>query len=244
MSYCVYCHTNKVNGKKYIGITCQDIQDRWRIDGKGYSQQKKFYNAIQKYGWDNFIHEILYTNLSEEDACAIEIFLIEHFDTIKNGYNVQSGGHPTKHSSTTVEKIRSAHLGKKRSEEAISKMTATKINKYGIKVQCIETKQIYDSMGEAARATGIDKTSISRCCAGKQMTAGGYHWGLINAPQSVIKDKRKRAVLCVTTGIIYESIQAAAAATNSDASNICKVCNGKYKTTNKLQWKWVEENVQ
>lgn len=241
MSYCVYCHTNKINGKKYIGITCQDIQDRWRIDGKGYSQQKKFYNAIQKYGWDNFTHEILYTNLNEEDACAIEVFLIEHFNTIKNGYNVQPGGHPTKHSSATVEKIRISHLGKKRPEEATSKMTNTKIAKYGIKVQCIETKKTYNSMGEASRDTGIDKTSISRCCAGKQITAGGYHWSFIDTAQQITKDRRKRAVLCITTGIVYESIQAAAVATNSDASNICKVCNGKYKTTNKLQWKWMDE---
>ena len=244
MSYCVYCHTNKTNGKKYIGITCQDIQDRWRIDGRGYAGQKKFYNAIIKYGWDNFIHEILYTGLSEEDACEIEKFLIEYYGSIKNGYNVQSGGHPTKHSSKTIEKIKASHLGKHRDPKTVAKMTATKIEKYGLAVICVETQQVFASMGEAARITGIDKTSISRCCNGQQMTAGKYHWQLLNTDKiSTKNDKRKKKVMCVNTGIIYESVQAAAAHTNSDASNICKVCNGKYKTTNKLKWKWVEEDV-
>ena len=53
--YCVYVHTNKANGKKYIGITCRNPEVRWR-NGAGYKRHPKFYAAIQKYGWDGFTH--------------------------------------------------------------------------------------------------------------------------------------------------------------------------------------------
>ena len=51
--YTVYMHVNKINNKKYIGITCQKLNKRWR-NGKGYENSPHFYMSINKYGWDNF----------------------------------------------------------------------------------------------------------------------------------------------------------------------------------------------
>lgn len=92
MNYNVYKHTNLINNKTYIGITSQKCENRWGINGKGYELQPKFYNAIQKYGWHNFQHEILYTNLSKEDALQIESQLIQQYNSIENGYNVSPYG--------------------------------------------------------------------------------------------------------------------------------------------------------
>lgn len=91
--YCVYCHTNLINNKKYIGITSQLPNHRWGKDGNGYKGQK-FYNAIQKYGWDNFEHEILFDNLTKEEAENLEIELIAKFNARDDrfGYNVAVGG--------------------------------------------------------------------------------------------------------------------------------------------------------
>ena len=75
--YKVYKHTNKINGKVYIGITSyRYAKTRWS-NGNGYSQQSLFWNAICKYGWDNFDHEILFDNLTQEEACQKEIELIK-----------------------------------------------------------------------------------------------------------------------------------------------------------------------
>ena len=92
-SFIVYCHTNKINGKKYIGITSQTPEQRFR-HGKGYKKSKYFNRAIQKYGWDNFTHEILYKDLTIEDAKEKEIELIKLFNTRDNdkGYNILAGG--------------------------------------------------------------------------------------------------------------------------------------------------------
>ena len=56
-TYCVYVHTNKFNGKKYVGQTCQKPEVRFGKNGSGYVGSRVFYNAILKYGWDNFYHE-------------------------------------------------------------------------------------------------------------------------------------------------------------------------------------------
>ena len=43
-------------------------------------------------------------------------------------------------------------------------------------VLCIETNKIYNSAKEAERKTGVDSTSIGRCCNGVRKSAGKYHW--------------------------------------------------------------------
>ena len=110
-SYCVYVHTNKVNGKKYVGQTCQcPPEKRWKKDGSGYKHNEYFYNSIQKYGWDNFAHEIIKDNLMNEEANKLEEFLINKFDTLNrsNGYNFRHGGNNGRHSKETKEKLKKA----------------------------------------------------------------------------------------------------------------------------------------
>lgn len=102
--FCVYCHINKINGKRYIGQTC-DLKERWRCKGKNYFASVKFFNAIKKYGWDSFEHIVLYENLTLEEANRIEEELIEKYDTIKNGYNIKSGGENSVMSEESKKKM-------------------------------------------------------------------------------------------------------------------------------------------
>lgn len=94
--YTVYAHTNKTNFKTYFGQTCQeDLTKRWG-GGHGYRQCPVFYNAIKKYGWNGFTHEIIKTGLTKDEADALEKECIWFFMTNKHefGYNVQEGGRP------------------------------------------------------------------------------------------------------------------------------------------------------
>lgn len=93
-NYIVYMHIFP-NGKRYIGITNQTPERRWRNNGDGYKYaQKLIWYAIRKYGWENVKHEILYQNLSKEEACQKEIELIAEYNTTnrEHGYNYHIGG--------------------------------------------------------------------------------------------------------------------------------------------------------
>ena len=243
-NYKVYVHINKINNKKYVGITKQKCQERWKHDGFGYKKQEKFFRAIQKYGWDNFEHIILYENLNAEQAGEIEKKLIQEYDSYNNGYNADLGGSITNHSPETLEKMRQSMLGKKHTEETKQKISDSKEKS---KIICIEKNKIYNSIKEAGEDTDTDTSSIVKCCKGIVLTAGGYTWRYIDKEKydkyknNTInrKDKSKKPVICLTTGKYYDTVTEAAKDTNSDASNIIKVCKGKYKTTNNLKWSYV-----
>ena len=91
-TYCVYKHTSP-SEKVYIGITKQLPKYRWS-NGNGYKSSPHFWNAIQKYGWDSFQHEVLIEGLSADAACEEEKRLIaEYMATDRRfGYNEKSGG--------------------------------------------------------------------------------------------------------------------------------------------------------
>ena len=102
--FVVYMHKNLVNGKVYIGQTC-NLSERWRGSGKNYFNSIKFFNAIKKYGWDNFSHEVLYNNLNQEAADILEKELIEKYDSIRSGYNLKEGGARGQLSQESLKKM-------------------------------------------------------------------------------------------------------------------------------------------
>lgn len=97
MAWCIYKHTNNINGKIYIGQTCQQPELRWR-NGEGYQHQELFYRAIQKYGWDNFTHEVIEDNIpsselaDEKEKQYIKFYHSCVYDPLCNGYNMTWGG--------------------------------------------------------------------------------------------------------------------------------------------------------
>ena len=69
--YCIYAHVNQVNGKIYIGIS-KDVNKRWENKIHGYKHCTLFFNALKKYGWENFDHIVLWDNMTHEEACKQE----------------------------------------------------------------------------------------------------------------------------------------------------------------------------
>lgn len=184
----VYAHINKANGKIYIGITGRDVNKRWK-NGRGYIYNVHFWKAINKYGWNNFEHEIIASNLTEEEAKNMEIILINKLNTTdyKFGYNEDKGGGmppklygdknpyykvaPTKAIKASII----SRTGKSLSEEHKKKISNGCLNKNGKYIMCIETNIIYPSLGEVERTLKINRSNL--CNAVKNGNkCGGFHW--------------------------------------------------------------------
>ena len=77
-----------LNNKVYVGITSQEEKDRWK-QGSGYVDNKEMFNDIIEYGWQNVKKDILYKDLTFEEAREKEKELIIHYKSHmkKYGYN-------------------------------------------------------------------------------------------------------------------------------------------------------------
>ena len=157
-NWTVYKHTNKINGKSYIGITSRKPEDRWGTNGYKYQSQKSKYlcfsKAIQKYGWDNFTHEILFTGLTKEDACKKEKELISFYNSkAPFGYNLTDGGEGTSGYEVSEE-------FKQRRSELVANGNNPKARKviYGDK--------IFETIDECASFLNVGRNKIVRWITG------------------------------------------------------------------------------
>lgn len=82
-------YTNKINNKKYVGITKHTISKRYK---SGYSG--RFKNALNKYGLENFEVSIIKEFKDRKDACEYEKYIISklNLNNDKYGYNIAKGG--------------------------------------------------------------------------------------------------------------------------------------------------------
>lgn len=212
--YTVYKHTSP-SGKVYIGITSQDVKERWGY-GQGYRNNEHFWRAIQKYGWKNFEHTILYENLTKSQACEKEKELIAFYKSTNSeyGYNHsiggESGSNGIKHSPETIEKIRKSNTGQKRSIE-----TRERIRK-------IKTGVKYSE--EASR-----KKSIA--LKGRKFS---------DKTKEKIGRSNGKTVVCIETGqTFYSAVQAAAHFGLSKCAVWNAIKNGQ--TCKGFHWKYLED---
>lgn len=242
--YCVYKHTSP-NGKVYIGITNkQPPEKRWYSGGSGYKRQQLFWRAIQKYGWDNFKHDILFENLTKDEACEKEIELIKMYDSTNpdKGYNCSSGGENSLSGVQWTDDMKSNRsklytgdgnpfYGKKHSEESKEKMSKAQKGHEAPnkgKSPSDETLQLW-SKQRKGKFYGTKKT-MSNDEKKKSSDAHSF---------------QKNPIVCLdeNDNIIaeYDSISQASKLTGISAGNISKCCRGILKSVNGQIWKYKYE---
>lgn len=235
-----------MNGKLYIGQTGEDnLYRRFGKNGEYYHNSSYFYNAIQKYNWNNFEHIILIDNLTLEEANIIEEELIKKYKSndVRYGYNLKTGGQNSKHSERTKRKMSNVKIGK---YKGMLNGRSKSVSQYDPKTK--KLVNTYQSIQEASSKYS-SSSGISACCNGLMGQAYGYIWCFSDdEPNFNYKDKRRnRAKKVIQMDKdkniieIYKSTMEAERFTNIDRGSISKCCNGKQCTAGGYIWKYKKE---
>jgi group I intron endonuclease len=158
----IYEFVNTINNKVYVGQT-KDFKSRIRChrhNSRSYKKTNPFYNAIRKYGWDNFTINIIEECNIKSINDREEYWIREKKSLYPNGYNLMKGGNQYEMSEDTkrklsqirkgikfspehIENLRKSHLGNKLSEETKRKLS--KINKGKIHTEEVKIKLRYSN---------------------------------------------------------------------------------------------------
>jgi group I intron endonuclease len=225
-------HINNINGKVYVGITHHaNPNRRWGYSGQKYTHCKKFLNAINKYGWENFDH-IIICRTSKEKAIVLETSLIAYYKKLNMSYNLSDGGDGaesiTEENRRAISKrMRENHpmKGKHHTPEA-----RAKISEAG-------KKRIYtEKQKEQIRAAG----EIGR------QTMRNRGWVFTEDGKKNLIEKHSFPVIQLDiTGNILNRYSSASEAdrvmSNGKGHHISDVCNGKRKTAYGYMWKYEQK---
>ena len=216
-NYCVYCHTNLINGKKYVGITCKKPEVRWQ-GGARYDHNSYFYRSIQFYGWDGFSHEVLHSGLTHDEACELEKRYIREWNLRDRnlGYNMTDGGEGC--------------CGRVVSEETKKKQSESR-----------------KGIGLGKKLSEEHKAKISKALKGvPHPHKYGNRKPISNEVRKVLSDSHKMAVDMYTKeGVYVRSFACAADGAKyvglKTCADINKCCTGRRKSAGGYTWRYSDD---
>ena len=201
----IYCITNLINNKRYVGKTISSVEERFKEhvhdSQKAKCNKRPLYSAFNKYGVENFIIEELECVECDLELSNREIYWIQELQTYgKNGYNATKGGDGAilYDYLKIIELYNIGYTCKKVAEKIGSNENTVRnvLKAHNIKIRSGSTKKInqFDLDGnyiqhfwgsvEVAHwlvdnglAKSINcKRHITDCCNKKEPHAYGYKW--------------------------------------------------------------------
>ena len=202
----IYEFVNNINKKVYVGQTI-DYKQRIRSHKFNLNQNKNtpFYNALEKYGWENFLINIV-EECEENKLNEREIYWINEKKSLyPNGYNLLKGGNQARHTDITKQKISNGRKGIKFSESHIENLRKSHLGYVMPEDQ---------------------KNKISESNKGKVVSEETKFKLKYSQPH-----RREVGRFDVEGNLIvkYESIKEASIQLNCSPGNISECCNGKRK---------------
>lgn len=227
-NYCVYKHTSP-SGKIYIGLTSNAPEKRWK-NGKGYKLCTAFNRAIEKYGWDNIAHEIVFSSLSKEQAEEKEKELILLYDSNnpEHGYNLTSGGEN--------------YIPNKEWRERLSQSNKA----YYINHPEAREKISRSQIGRKAKRSTRDKMSASRKAyianhpEAREMCRNNFK-GKKRSEENreKLRIANRKPIKCMETGEVFNSVQSAAAFAGVCRTAVSNYLGGKSKSCGNYHFEYV-----
>ena len=221
-----------MNGKVYVGQTIHGDKPnkRWS-NGNKYKNNPYFWSAIQKYGWDNFEHEVIASRLTKKEACNFEKLLISKLNTYnrKFGYNLTLGGegsHGRFPTEETKRKISEALKGRKLSIETKEKIGMASAGR---------------NIGRKHTEEELKKMREKRSLSKRDYTKRHNNYKCSEETKKKIQESsHKKAVLQkdINGNILnkYNSLSSASRKTGINLGNISSCCNNRVRTAGGFVW--------
>lgn len=257
MNY-IYCFTNLINGKQYVGstVTSPNVRYNQHIYNAFHENVHQYnyplYVAMRKYGKENFKFEILVEqNCSEQEIRQLEKEYIIQLNTLSpNGYNQTV---ETEHPLNTPETYKKMSETKRELAKSVAEFN----NNSNTIIH------IWRSIVDCAEETGISEKKIAACCRGEQLSTenryfcwvdennnlqipvykGFIYKGAKGTTQVQSKSKAVQKIDLETGQVVaeYATIALAARENNCDSSGISKVCRGVRHKCNNFGWRFKDE---
>ena len=211
----IYKITNKLNSMVYIGQTTRTVEERM----KEHLHRVETYveRAIAKYGIDKFEVSVIEECATLEELNEREIYWISFYDCIRpKGYNICTGG-------------RNGSPGHTLSTESRAKISKAKKGRKNPISPETRQKMIASRLANKKPVSAETRAKISVAHKGKKLSPE------ICAKMSA-RCKNKRAVVCLETGQIFESIAAAARWANVASGTVSAAVNGRIAGAGGYHW--------
>lgn len=208
----IYEFVNNINQKVYVGQAI-DYKQRIRTHKFNLKQDKNtpFYNALKKYGWENFsiniIEECGTNELNEREVYWIE----EKKSLYPNGYNLLEGGNQARHNDITKQKISNSRKGIKFSESHIENLRKSHLG-------YVMPEEQKEKISKSNKGKVISEETKRKL---KYQQPHRREVGRFDKEGNLINK--------------YESISDAAIDLNCSPGNISECCNGKRKMSKTLK---------
>ena len=243
----IYCITNQINNKKYIGSTKNPERRKQEHFNSAYWPSTSSYSyplqkAIRKYGAENFVFNIIEECTKEEAPQKEKKWIIKHNSLV----NVGHGYNQTLYTDCAG-----------RDPEII----AQNIERTGVKCAVVngneEILEVFDSYHDACRKVlGLENcaTLIKKVCDGEYYSLRGNIFRRLSLDNTIEKPiqktrKRKTAVIGINVEnpediVYYDSISEAARQEKCERSSIHKCIKGisRYSKVKNRIWEKVGDD--